>query len=128
MGRHVGFESWLERDWLMLLDFDPQVVAFSSQPFWLCWNTDEQRRTHAPDFFARTAYGDRVVIDCRPHERIKPRDAEAFEATSDACQIAGWEYHLETGAWLRLTGRGLGGGFGWSRRRRVDAGWGDGHV
>jgi hypothetical protein len=50
MGRHVGFESWLERDWLMLLDFDPQVVAVSAQPFWLCWNADEQRRTHAPDF------------------------------------------------------------------------------
>jgi hypothetical protein len=28
MGRHVGFESWLERDHAMLLDFDPRVVAF----------------------------------------------------------------------------------------------------
>ena len=28
MGRHVGFESWLERDQVMLLDFDPEVVAF----------------------------------------------------------------------------------------------------
>jgi hypothetical protein len=32
---HVGFESWLEREHLMLLDFDPAVVAVSSQPFWL---------------------------------------------------------------------------------------------
>ena len=29
-GRHVGFESWLERDHLMLLDFDPDVTAVSS--------------------------------------------------------------------------------------------------
>jgi len=35
-GRHVGFESWLERH-LMLLDFDPAVVAVASQPFWLHW-------------------------------------------------------------------------------------------
>jgi hypothetical protein len=26
-GSLVGYESWLERDWLMLLDFDPDVVA-----------------------------------------------------------------------------------------------------
>jgi hypothetical protein len=30
---HVGFESWLERDNLMLLDFDPAVTGISSQPF-----------------------------------------------------------------------------------------------
>jgi hypothetical protein len=37
MGRHVGYESWLERDHAMLLDFDPRVTAFASQPFWLSW-------------------------------------------------------------------------------------------
>lgn len=31
-GQHVGYESWLERDHLMLLDFDPAVVAIASQP------------------------------------------------------------------------------------------------
>ena len=36
-GAHVGFESWLERDHLMLMDFDPDVRAVSSQPFWLRW-------------------------------------------------------------------------------------------
>src|SRR6266702_2274072 len=32
---HVGYESWLERDQVMALDFDPEAVAFSSQPFQL---------------------------------------------------------------------------------------------
>jgi hypothetical protein len=35
MAGHVGYESWLERDHLMLLDYDPDVVAIASQPFWL---------------------------------------------------------------------------------------------
>ena len=30
---HVGFESWLERDHLMLMDFDPRVRAVSSLPY-----------------------------------------------------------------------------------------------
>ncbi|WP_245714634.1 hypothetical protein [Micromonospora inyonensis] len=33
VGRHVGYESWLERDHVMLLDFDPAVVGIASQPF-----------------------------------------------------------------------------------------------
>lgn len=36
-GGHVGFESWLERDHVMALDFDPAVVGIASQPFWLRW-------------------------------------------------------------------------------------------
>jgi hypothetical protein len=40
-GSLVGYESWLERDWLMLLDFDPDVVGIAAQPFWLLWTTPE---------------------------------------------------------------------------------------
>jgi hypothetical protein len=36
----VGFESWLERDHVLHLDFDPSVVGLASQPLWLYW-TDE---------------------------------------------------------------------------------------
>jgi hypothetical protein len=46
------------------------------------------------DFFARTATGGGVVIDCRPTARIKPRDAAAFEATARACAEVGWDYRL----------------------------------
>ena len=44
LGAHVGFESWLERDHAMLLDFDPAVVGLSSQPLWLCWAKSLDRR------------------------------------------------------------------------------------
>ncbi len=33
-------------------------------------------------------------MDCRPVERIKPKDMAAFEATRAACQLIGWEYRL----------------------------------
>jgi TnsA-like endonuclease N terminal len=90
---HVGYESWLERDHLMWLDYDPDVVAIASQPFWLYWTTAEgTARAHAPDFFARRADGSAVVIDCRPDGRIKPRDAAAFAATERVCELLGWEF------------------------------------
>ncbi len=90
---HVGFESWLERDHLMLMDFDPDVRAVSSQPFWLRWRDGEGRvRRHVPDFFARRDDGTGVVVDIRPDDRIPERDAETFAVTALACEAAGWEY------------------------------------
>jgi hypothetical protein len=93
-GRHVGFESWLERDHLIALDFDPVVVGVSSQPFWLFWHDGHRERAHAPDYFARLADGTGAVIDCRPAERVRPRDAAAFAATEQACAPVGWRYVL----------------------------------
>jgi hypothetical protein len=90
-GRHVGYESWLERDHAMLLDFDPEVVGYSSQPFWLRWH-DGRRRRHAPDFFVRLIDGTGVVVDVRADDRIEVRDAEAFAATERACTQVGWRF------------------------------------
>jgi hypothetical protein len=94
-GSLVGYESWLERDWLMLLDFDPDVVGIAAQPFWLLWTTPEGKPcSHAPDYFARSAGSAALVMDCRPADRIKPRDADAFAVTRAACELVGWRYEV----------------------------------
>ena len=91
-GEHVGFESWVERDAVMLLDFDPDVVAVSSQPFCLRWAGQPGARRHVPDFFARLADGSAIVIDVRPDELVGADDAEVFAATQRACAGVGWGY------------------------------------
>jgi hypothetical protein len=78
----VGYESWPERDHVMLLDFDPAVVGMASQPFWLSWLTAERVRRHLPDYFVRIEDGSAVVVDVRPDERIEARDAQAFAVTA----------------------------------------------
>lgn len=94
-GGHVGYESWLERDHVMLMDFDPSVVGISSQPFWLFWRSEAGKAvSHAPDYFARREDGTAVVVDCRPADRRKPRDVAKFEATRTACAQVGWEFRL----------------------------------
>ena len=96
-GRHVGYESWVERDVAMMLDFDPAVTAFSSQPFWLSWPGGKGQRRHAPDFFARLADGGGVVVDVRPDDQVDDGAAEAFAATAQACAEAGWEFRRTGG-------------------------------
>jgi hypothetical protein len=92
MGRRIGFESWVERDHLVALDFDPAVTAVASQPFWLLWQAGGKVRRHAPDFFARLVGGGALVVDSRPLDRIGERDREAFAAAGEACARLGWQY------------------------------------
>ncbi|MEZ0367402.1 hypothetical protein C1Y40_00628 [Mycobacterium talmoniae] len=88
-GQHVGHESWLERDHLMLLDADPDVIGVASQPFRFCWGDGS---CHVPDFFARTADGLAVVFDVRADNRIDAADEEVFAKSEITCRSVGWEY------------------------------------
>jgi len=92
VGAHVGYESWLERDRLILLDRDPEVVGIASQPFWLHWHDGKRRRRHAPDFFVRLGDGRGRVVDVRAGDRIDRAAAESFEETERACRAVGWEF------------------------------------
>ncbi|MEU2909769.1 TnsA-like heteromeric transposase endonuclease subunit [Streptomyces massasporeus] len=92
-GGHVGYESWLERDRLMLLDFDPLVTGMASQPFRLSWaRADGKQVRHTPDFFVRRSDGTGLVVDVRPDERIEPDDAAKFAVTAAACRSVGWDF------------------------------------
>ena len=48
-GRRIGYESWLERDQLMWLDWDRAVTGTASQPFRLRWTTGCRRRNRSDD-------------------------------------------------------------------------------
>lgn len=95
-GRHVGFESWLERDHAMLLDFDRDVWGLASQPFTLTWRGPTGKKvSHTPDYFARMSDGSAVVVDVRPADRVKPADAAKFAMTASACAaVPGWSFRL----------------------------------
>ena len=64
--RHVGFESWCERDQLMRLDFDPDVTGVASQPFRIFLRDALPQTSHVPGYFVRNADGSAIVIDVRP--------------------------------------------------------------
>jgi hypothetical protein len=94
-GTLVGYESWLERDTLIVLDFDADIVGIASKPFWLHWTTrDGTPRSHAPDYFARLANGSVRLLDVQAPEWFTPRDQAAFDTTGLACEQLGWDYEV----------------------------------
>lgn len=101
VGRRIGFESWVERDHLVALDFDPWVVGIVSQPFWLLWTgEDGKSRRYAPDFLVLGDDGAVLVLDSRPLTLIAATDRAAFDAMDRACALLDWRYAV----WDRLDG------------------------
>jgi len=49
----TAFESSLERDFLLLLDFDPDVEFYEEQPLTITYDDRGRRRTYTPDVFVR---------------------------------------------------------------------------
>ena len=91
--RHLAFESWVERDFLITADFDPEVIGLSVQPFTFHFHTrSSQPRSHTPDVFLRFRAGDATVVDVRPDALLDDRSREAFEATHQLCEDVGWNY------------------------------------
>ena len=91
MARSVGFESLVERSFLMELDRLGSARAVSSQPMWLkSW--EPELHEHFPDYFVRLSSGESVLVDVRPTELIDDDAREQFDRTSSLCQQVGWRY------------------------------------
>ncbi len=90
----VGYESWVERDAVMALDFEPSVEGMASQPFRLAWNQDGREHGHTPDYFARLADGSGVVVDVRPGALVDEESAAVFAFTGRVCEAVGWQFRL----------------------------------
>lgn len=94
-GDLVFYESFLESKWMTLLDFDPRVVRFASQPFQLLHRDVGLVTKHVPDLFVRYSDSSAEVIDVKNPERLDDQNVLAqAERTAEACAEIGWGYRL----------------------------------
>ncbi len=98
----AGHESSLERDWLILLDFDRRVSRLLEQPFTLYYELDGRRRRYTPDIQATFLDRGReysVVYEVKYRADLaenwnfyRPR----FKAAISHCFARGWRFKLVT--------------------------------
>lgn len=96
--RLVAYDSLLERDRLLLADFDPAVTAIVSRPFWVCGRDESVVRRHVPDFLFQVD-GRYCVVDVNPQSiRMSARTSAIFDWTGRLCAAKGWSYEVWAGA------------------------------
>lgn len=100
---NAQFESTLERDFLTLLEFDPDVERFEVQPNEICWkDASGKLRKHTPD----------VLVHFKPELKLSPWLCEIkyrtdifenwlqykpkFKAGIRHAKTVGWRYRLIT--------------------------------
>lgn len=106
-GGSAGYESSLERDWLMALDFDWRVNRLQEQPYTIHYAIEGRKRRYTPDVLAEYDDGHRqatVVYEVKPHEvlrqswqDLRPR----FKAAVADCRARGWRFRIVTERHIR---------------------------
>lgn len=89
---HVWYESRLESECLVMLDFAGDVQRLSTQPFRILFADDVAPTRHDPDFFAVLTNGDRVVYDVKPLDRMTDKVRAQFAETERVCRSLGWHH------------------------------------
>jgi hypothetical protein len=92
--RFLEYESLLERDWMLLLDFDREVDGICEQPLSLSYVRDGRAARHIPDLLVWRG-GAAELCDVKSVERLAdPLFVAQVRATSLACAEAGIGYRV----------------------------------
>src|ERR1039458_11135 len=91
-GRFLEYESLLERDWMLLMDFDREVDGICEQPLRLRYLKNDGPASHVPDLLVWRV-GVPELCDVKSVERLEDPEFQAqVRATELACAEAGLGY------------------------------------
>lgn len=105
-GGVAGFESSLERDLLIVLDANPQVLRVQEQPFTLTHVHGGRVRRYTPDVLAEFDRDEipTVVYEVKPLEVLKEDWQELrprFKAAVAYCRRRDWQFKIVTERHIR---------------------------
>ncbi len=103
----TAFESSLERDFLLLLDFDPDVKCFEEQPVKIIYDdANGRRRTYTPDVLVRyrndspqAKHTKPLLCEVKYRDDLRQHWAEyrpKFRAAGRYARQQGWRFRLVT--------------------------------
>ena len=95
------YESSLERDYMLLLDFDRRVARFQVQPITIDLSHLAGYRHYTPDILVtwQPDYGKPWLVEVKPEDELHRQWAALkpkFRAAIQRCRQEGWVFHLVT--------------------------------
>lgn len=103
-GTSTAFESSLERDFLVLLDFDRDVENVCEQPVTINYTHQGRHRVYTPDFLVTYRYGGTVLYEIKFREDLKKNWTDLrprFRAAIAYCRKRGWHFMIMTEVEIR---------------------------
>jgi hypothetical protein len=105
MGRMIWCESLLEKSLAYLLEIDPDVVSFTSQPFKIEYVADGRKRRYTPDYFVERR-NKKQVVEVKPaNKACSDKYVALFQRVGPICREQGWEFIVATDEFIRLQPR-----------------------
>lgn len=93
--RFLEYESLLERDWMLLMDFDCRVDWICEQPLRLRYLRDGKAASHVPDLLVWRGPASAELCDVKSSERLDDLEFQAqVRAMQLACGEAGIAYRV----------------------------------
>ncbi len=92
----IWYESLNERDYMYLLEIDPDVVSYRSQPLKISYTLNNQLRRYTPDFFVQRRSREQIV-EIKPEKRLnQDQNLQLFQVMNSLGQSQGWEFIVIT--------------------------------
>ncbi|MFX1295806.1 MAG: TnsA endonuclease N-terminal domain-containing protein [Promethearchaeota archaeon] len=98
----LNYESQFERNYLYLLDHDPNCIDLQTQPCCIDYITiTEKKATLYPDIWAIFSDSKQFLFEVKPEKKLKKliKDknwAKRIEAITEFCKNRGWTYQIIT--------------------------------
>jgi TnsA endonuclease N terminal len=101
MGRAVAWESQIERDFIYLLEFDPDVLSYQEQPRKFQYRADGKVHSYTPDLEVTTK-DKTLIIEIKPASKAKDDEHQRlFKRVAPVIEAEGFEYRVVTDAMIR---------------------------
>ncbi len=87
MNTTVWWESQLERDYIYLLEIDPDVIAYQGQPFTIAYDNLDKRKKYTPDFLVERK-SSKQIVEVKPASKVeKFKSSYRFSIAVNFCSL-----------------------------------------
>ncbi|GAX45978.1 hypothetical protein NIES4075_69990 [Tolypothrix sp. NIES-4075] len=92
----IWYESLNERNYMYLLEIDPDVLSYSTQPFKISYILDDQVRRYTPDFLVQRQ-SKQQIVEIKPSSWLdEQKNVKIFPVIASTLKSLGWEFVIIT--------------------------------
>lgn len=101
----IWWESQIERDYIYLLEIDPEVSFYQEQPFHITYRFEGQDHSYTPDFYVERNHRQHV-IEVKPEQDVyKEPNEHLFRIIRTICAQQNHEFVVVTETMIRAQPR-----------------------